>query len=53
MQLTFGDAKGMARRMQIRGELFLKEMDRVVSWKRLLALIETHYPMSGRPGRQP
>jgi len=53
MQLTFGDAEGLVKRKQTRRELFLKEMDQVVPWKRLLALIEPHYPISGRPGRQP
>ena len=28
-------------------------MDEVVPWKRLLTLIEPHYPVAGRPGRQP
>ncbi|OLH19043.1 transposase, partial [Xanthomonas oryzae pv. oryzae] len=33
--------------------MFLAEMDQVVPWKGLLALIEPHYPTSGQPGRQP
>jgi IS5 family transposase len=33
--------------------VFLAEMDQVVPWKALLALIEPHYPKMGRPGRQP
>ncbi|MDI9912836.1 IS5-like element ISXo1 family transposase [Xanthomonas oryzae pv. oryzae] len=53
MQLTFGDAEGLGKRKQTRREIFLAEMDRIVPWKRLLALIEPHYPVSGRPGRQP
>jgi hypothetical protein len=31
--------------------VFLAEMDQVVPWKALLALIEPHYPKMGRPGR--
>lgn len=31
----------------IRRELFLNETDQVVPWKRLLALIEPHYPLTG------
>ena len=53
MQLTFGDAEGLGQRKKTRRELFLNEMDQVVPWKRLLALIEPHYPLTGRRGRQP
>lgn len=53
MQLTFGDAEGLGKRKQTRREIFLNEMEQVVPWRRLLALIEPHYPVSGRPGRQP
>lgn len=50
MQLTFGDAEGMGKRT--RREIFLTEMDRVVPWGALLALIEPHYPKTDRQGRQ-
>ncbi|OLG40062.1 transposase [Xanthomonas oryzae pv. oryzae] len=57
MQLTFGDAeyngKRKRKRKRTRREVFLAEMDQVVPWKGLLALIEPHYPKSGQPGRQP
>jgi len=53
MQLTFGDAEGLGQRKQTRRERFLAEMDQVVPWKRLLALIEPHYPQTGRRGSQP
>ncbi len=53
MQLTFGDAEGLGKRKRTRREIFLAEMDQVVPWKALLALIEPHYPKLGRPGRQP
>ncbi|KAB0518023.1 IS5 family transposase [Xanthomonas cissicola] len=53
MQLTFGDAEGLGKRKQTRREIFLAEMEQVVPWQRLLALIAPHYPVSGRPGRQP
>lgn len=53
MQLTFGDAEGMNKRKRTRKEIFLAEMDQVVPWNALLALIEPHYPRTGRPGRQP
>jgi IS5 family transposase len=49
MQLTFGDAEGMGKRKKTRREIFLAEMERVVPWAGLLALIEPHYPTMGRP----
>ncbi|ASK91269.1 IS5 family transposase [Xanthomonas citri] len=33
--------------------IFLAEMEQVVPWQQLLWLIAPHYPVSGRPGRQP
>ena len=50
-QMTFADAEYAGKRKQTRKELFLIEMDQVVSWKGLVALIEPHYPKGegGRP----
>jgi IS5 family transposase len=50
-QMTFADAEYAGKRKQTRKELFLIEMDRVVPWKGLIALIERHYPKDdgGRP----
>ncbi|MGP5894717.1 IS5 family transposase [Pseudomonas aeruginosa] len=50
-QMTFADAEYAGKRKQTRKELFLIEMDRVVPWKGLVALIEPHYPKGegGRP----
>ena len=50
-QMTFADAEYAGKRKQTRKELFLIEMDRVVPWKDLIALIEPHYPKGegGRP----
>ena len=53
MQLTFGDAETLGQRKRTRREIFLAEMEQVVPWQALLALIEPHYPKLGRPGRQP
>jgi transposase, IS5 family len=53
MQLTFGDAEGLGQRKRTRREVFLAEMEQVVPWQPLLALIAPHYPSLGRPGRQP
>jgi IS5 family transposase len=51
MQMTFADAEYAGKRKQTRKELFLIEMNRVVPWRGLIALIERHYPKGdgGRP----
>ena len=49
-QMTFADAEYAGKRKQTRKELFLIEMDRVVPWEGLIALIEPHYP-KGKGGR--
>jgi transposase, IS5 family len=46
--LSFESKKKPTRR-----ERFLGEMDKVVPWEALLALIEPSYPRSGRRGRPP
>ncbi|MDD1141009.1 IS5 family transposase [Pseudomonas sp. TNT2022 ID233] len=50
-QMTFADAEYAGKRKQTRRERFLIEMDQVVRWKGLIALIEPHYPKGegGRP----
>ena len=50
-QMTFAAAEYAGKRKQTRKELFLIEMDQVVPWKGLIALIEPHYPKGegGRP----
>ncbi|WP_045737041.1 IS5 family transposase [Xanthomonas sp. MUS 060] len=53
MQLSFGDAEYNGKRKRTRREMFLAQMDQVVPWKGLLALIEPHSPKSGQPVRQP
>ena len=53
MQLSFGDAEDLGQRKRTRREVFLAEMEQVVPWTSLLALIAPHYPKMGRPGRQP
>ncbi len=50
MQRTFGNAKDLGKREQTSREIFLAEMEQLFLWKQLLALIEPHYPVSGRPG---
>ena len=50
-QLSFADAEYAGKRKQTRRERFLLEMDQVVPWQGLIALIEPHYPKGegGRP----
>jgi len=50
-QISFADAEYAGKRKQTRRERFLIEMDQVVPWKGLIALIEPHYPKGegGRP----
>lgn len=43
-QMTFADAEYAGKRKQTCIELFLIEMDQVVPWKGLIALIEPQYP---------
>lgn len=51
-QRTFASAEWSAKGKVTRRERFLAEMDAVIPWARLLALIEPHYPKAGA-GRQP
>src|SRR5271154_221948 len=51
-QLSFAQAEYAGKKKITRGEKSLAEMERVVPWSRLVALIEPHYP-KGRRGRPP
>ena len=51
-QLSFSDIEFGAKRKQTRREKFLAEMDQVIPWSRLMALIEPVYP-KGKGGRPP
>ena len=51
-QMSFGDAEYSGKRKKTRREVFLAEMEQVVPWDTLLALIEPYYPVAGR-GRHP
>jgi IS5 family transposase len=53
MQLSFGDAEHGGKRKKTRREIFLAEMERVVPWDALLALVAPPYPKLGQRGRQP
>ena len=50
--MSFGDAEYGGKRKRTRREIFLAEMEEVVPWNSLLALIELFYLIAGR-GRHP
>jgi hypothetical protein len=52
-QTSFASAEYAGKKRQTRRERFLAEMNTVVPWTRLEALIEPHYPKSGKVGRPP
>ena len=52
-QPAFPGLRDAMKKKQTRRELFLAEMDTVVPWGRLLALIVPHYPKAGRKGGRP
>jgi len=53
MQLTLGNAESLGKRNQTRREIFRPEMERSLLRPQLLDLIEPHWTVAGRPGRQP
>ncbi|WP_434150120.1 IS5 family transposase [Methylocaldum gracile subsp. desertum] len=52
-QTTFASLSYDAKKKKTRREVFLAEMEQVVSWLALLAVIEPFYPTAGRRGRPP
>jgi transposase, IS5 family len=52
-QKTFASLAFEGKKKQTRRERFLSEMEAVVPWSGLEAVIEPHYPKAGRRGRQP
>lgn len=51
-QLSFAQAEYAGKKKTTRRERFLGEMEKVVPWARLCAVIEPHYP-TGKRGRPP
>ena len=51
-QRSFASAEYAMKKKRTRREKFLGEMERIVPWARLIAVIEPLYPTSGRVGRQ-
>lgn len=52
-QTTFASQAFAAKKRQTRREKFLAEMEQVVPWTDLVAVIAPHYPTAGRRGRPP
>ena len=52
-QRSFASAEYAMKKKLTRREKFLGEMERIVPWARLIAVVEPLYPKSGRVGRQP
>ena len=52
-QLTFASSEYAMKKKRTRREKFLGEMDRIVPWSRLIAVVEPLFPKSGRVGRAP
>ena len=52
-QRSFASAEYAMKKKRTKREKFLAEMERIVPWSRLIAVIEPLYPKSGRVGRPP
>ena len=52
-QITFASLAYAGKKKRTRREKFLAEMEAVVPWARLAALIEPHYPKAGPKGGRP
>jgi transposase, IS5 family len=51
-QMSFAQSEYAGKKKVMRRERFLGEMEKVVPWARLVAVIEPHYPQ-GKRGRPP
>lgn len=52
-QMSFAQAEYAGKKKQTRRDKFLAQMEQVVPWQRLIAVIEPYYPKSGQRGRPP
>ena len=52
-QMSFAAAEYLAKKKTTKRERFLAEMDQVVPWDRLVAVIEPFYPKAGPKGGRP
>ncbi len=51
-QITFSRAEFQRKKRWTRREVFLEEMERVMPWVEVFAVVESHYP-KGKRGRPP
>ena len=52
-QISFAQVEYSGKKKLTRRDIFLAKMEQVVPWSRLIAVVEPHYPKSGRRGRPP
>jgi transposase, IS5 family len=52
-QATFASLSFDTNKKRTRREVFLAEMEHVIPWTMLEAIIEPHYPKASRRGRPP
>ena len=52
-QISFAQSEYAKKRKRTCREAFLEKMEQVVPWLRLMAVIEPHYPKSGKRGHPP
>lgn len=52
-QKSFSQAEYEAKKKLTRRDIFLAKMEQIVPWSRLIAVVEPHYPKSGKRGRPP
>ena len=50
-QISFAQVEYSGKKKLTRRDIFLAKMEQVVPWSRLVAVVEPHYPKSGRRGR--
>ena len=50
---AYGDYEQATANKRTKREKFLAEMEKVVPWQALIALIEPHYPKTGSKGGRP
>jgi IS5 family transposase len=51
-QISFSQAEFQRKKRRTRREVFLAEMEQIMPWEELFAVVEPHYP-KGKRGRPP
>ena len=52
-QISFAQVEYASKKKRTRRDKFLAQMEQVVPWQRLIAVVAPHYPKSGKRGRPP